>query len=234
MAAIKDAFLQVDPTEAKMNRIRVLIADDHPAARKGIQMFLGTDPCTQVVGEAEDCRDAVRKAKSLQPDVILMDLLMPEPCGVETIAEIKSCIPNVKIVVLTMVRYEQAAKIAMAAGADGFLRKDIDGESILRAIHTVRPRNMPPNPRTGWPASRDMAKHAASSRNTLLTDREKEVLEAMVKGLSNRDIAQVLDISENTIKTHVKHIFNKLDVSGRTEAVFLATKLGLILPKQEG
>lgn len=120
-----------------MDRIRVLIADDHPATRKGIQMFLSTDPGTQVVGEAEDCQDAVRKAKSLRPDVILMDLLMPEPCGVEAIAEIKGCTPNVKIVVLTMVRHEQTAKIARAAGADGFLRKDIDGESILRAIRAV-------------------------------------------------------------------------------------------------
>jgi len=217
-----------------MDRIRVLIADDHPAARKGVQMFLSTDPCTQVVGEAEDCQDAVRKAKSLRPDVILMDLLMPEPCGVETIAEIKGCIPNVKIVVLTMVRHEQTAKIAMAAGADGFLRKDIDGESILRAIHTVRPMNMPSDPHTGWPASKNTARHTVSSGNTLLTDREKEVLEAMARGLSNRVIAQVLGVSENTIKAHVKHIFNKLDVSGRTEAVFLATKLGIILPKQEG
>jgi DNA-binding NarL/FixJ family response regulator len=197
-------------------------------------MFLSTDPSIRVIGEAENCQDAVDQARSLRPDVVLMDLLMPEGAGVEAIAEIKRRMPNVKIVVLTMYGGKRIVRAAMRAGADGYLSKNTDGDELLEAIHAVRSGDVPLDPRVVQYLPPDLAQRKDPSGYRPLTVREKEVLRLVADGLNNHEIAQVLDLSTNTAKAHVSNILSKLDVSGRAEAVVLALQLGLIRPHQEG
>lgn len=217
-----------------MNQTRVLVVDDHAIVRKGIWMFLSTELSIQMVGEAVDGQDAVRKAKSLQPDVILMDLVMPNEDGIEAIAEIKRCMPSVKIIVLTTFGDEAKVNAAMEAGADGYLLKDADGEELLQAIHAVQEGDMPLHPHvTRHLVKGDVARHRDTNRAEHLTDREKDVLRLVAKGLSNKGIAQVLSLCEGTVKVHVSNILSKLDVSSRTEAAVRAIQMGLISSDEE-
>jgi NarL family two-component system response regulator LiaR len=211
-----------------VNATRVLIVDDHAVVRRGIQMFLETDPSIQIVGEAEDCQDAVRKATSLQPDVILMDLVMPHGDGIEAIAEIKRHNPDLKIVVLTTFGDESRVGAAMEAGANGYLLKDADGGALLQAVHAVRQGDMPIHPRVAQYIVRNFAKHNGTNGNKSLTEREKEILQLVSQGLSNKAIAQILSLSAGTVKVHVSNILEKLGVSNRTEASVLALQMGLI------
>jgi DNA-binding NarL/FixJ family response regulator len=191
-------------------------------------MFLETDPSIQIVGEAEDCQDAVRKATSLQPDVILMDLVMPHGDGIEAIAEIKRHNPDLKIVVLTTFGDESRVGAAMEAGANGYLLKDADGGALLQAVHAVRQGDMPIHPRVAQYIVRNFAKHNGTNGNKSLTEREKEILQLVSQGLSNKAIAQILSLSAGTVKVHVSNILEKLGVSNRTEASVLALQMGLI------
>lgn len=211
-----------------MNATRVLIVDDHAVVRRGIQMFLETDPFIQVVGEAEDCQDAVRKAISLQPDVILMDLVMPHGDGIEAIAEIKRHSPDLKVVVLTTFGDESRVRAAMEAGADGYLLKDADGAALLQAVHAVQQGDMPIHPRVVQHLVTNFAKRDDANENKCLTEREKEILQLVSQGLSNKAIAQTLCLSAGTVKVHVSNILEKLGVSNRTEASVLALQMGLI------
>jgi NarL family two-component system response regulator LiaR len=218
---------------AKMNATRVLIVDDHAVVRRGIQMFLDTDPSIQIVGEAEDCQDAVRKTKSLQPDVILMDLVMPNGDGIEAIVEIKRCTPDAKVVVLTTFADEPRVNAAMEAGANGYLLKDADGDALLRAIHAVQQGDAPLHPRVAQHVVRNARKRKDANGNRPLTEREREVLRLVTGGLSNKAIAQALNLSEGTVKVHVSNIFKKLNVSSRTEASVRALQTGLISPVED-
>ncbi len=200
--------------------------------RKGIQMFLSTESSIQVVGEAEDGWDAVRKAQDLQPDVVLMDLVMPQRDGIEAIAEIKQHIPQVKIIVLTTFEDETRVNAAMEAGADGYLLKDADGEALLQAIHAVCQGDVPLHPHVARHLIRAVAKHRNMTRPGNLTEREREVLRLVAKGLSNRAVARSLSISEGTAKVHVSNILSKLNVSSRTEAAVWAVQMGLVSPDE--
>jgi len=215
-----------------MTHTRVLIVDDHPAVRKGIQMFLSTDPCVQVVGEAENGQDALCQAMNQDPDVIVIDLLMPGGAGVEAIAKIKRCIPDVKIIVLTMFSDELCVTASVRAGADGFLLKNADGGQLLQAIEAVQRGITPLDPRVAH-VFRAVARDEYRTEYRALTTREKEILKLVVRGLNNQAIARELDLSQNTVKTHLKNILNKLDVSDRTEAAVQAVHLGLILPSED-
>jgi DNA-binding NarL/FixJ family response regulator len=211
-----------------MNVTRVLIVDDHLVVRRGIQMLLDTDDSIRLVGEAENGRDAVRNAKALQPDVILMDLVMPNGDGIESIAEIKRSIPNVKIIVLTTFGDEPRAKAALEAGADGYLLKDADGEALLQAIGAVQRGDMPIHPHVAPHLIRNRTRLQGSGRIAFLTEREKEVLQLVAQGLSNKAIAEALNLSPGTVKVHVSNILSKLNVSSRTEASVLALRSSLI------
>jgi DNA-binding NarL/FixJ family response regulator len=211
-----------------MNPIRVLLADDHAVVRKGIQMFLSTEPSIQLVGEAADCQDTIRKVTSLQPEVVLMDLVMPQGSGLETIAEIKHRLPNVKIIVLTMFEDHTSVTVAMKAGADGYLLKDAEGEKLLQAIHSVQRGEVPLDPRVARYLAEDYTSNYPTSGGKLLTKREKEILRLLANGLSNHTMAQELNISQDTVKAHVSSILRKLNASGRTEAAVWATQMGLI------
>jgi len=216
-----------------MRQIRVLIVDDQLVARKGIQMFLSTDPSIQIVGEADNGQDAVRQVKSLQPDVILMDLLMPEGAGIEAIAEIKRFLPDVKVVVLTMSGDEIGFMTAMKAGADGYLLKRADGEELIQAIHAAQRGDVPLDPHIAPYQPRYFEKYGNTSTYMPLTAREKEILQLLARGLTTNDLAQELELSESTVKTHTRNIFTKLNVSTRTEAIAVAVRIGLISPDKD-
>ena len=216
-----------------MNAPRVLIVDDHAVVRRGIQMFLETDPSIQIVGEAEDCLDAVQKARNLQPDVILMDLVMPQGDGIEAIAEIKRHSPDLKIVVLTTFGDESRVMAAMEAGANGYLLKDADGGVLLQAVHAAHQGDMPIHPHVAQYLVRSFTKRDGANGNKGLTEREKEILQLVSQGLSNKAIAQSLSLTPGTVKVHISNILDKLGVSNRTEASVLALQMGLISPTED-
>lgn len=212
-----------------MKQIRVLIVDDHAVVRLGIQMMINTEPTIKVVGEAKDGQEAIRQVKHLRPDIVLMDLVMPQGDGVEAIAETKRDYPEVKIIVLTTFDDDLKIHAAMKAGADGYLLKDADGEALLRAIRSVQQGEMPLHPRIARRLIRGEAKPNGTNGIGHLTEREKEILQLVAKGCSNKIVAQDLNLSEGTVKVHVSNIFAKLGVSSRLEAALWATQKGLAL-----
>ncbi len=215
----------------RVNPTRVLIADDHVIVRKGLQMLLGTEPSIQVVGEAEDSQDAIQKAKSLEPDVILMDLVMPQGDSFQAIAEIKSCVAA-KIIVLTIFHDETMINAAIEAGADGYLLKDADDEGLIRAIHAVQEGEMPFHPLIVRHLVTKVARSKGADEESL-TKREEEVLRLVAKGMSTRAIARVLTIEEGTVRLHIHNILRKLDVSSRAGAAIRAVQMGLLAPDEK-
>ena len=216
-----------------MNSIRLLIVDDHLVVRQGIQMLLDTEPSIQVVGEAGNSKDAVREAGRLKPDVILMDLVMPQGDGIQAIAEITRSITTIKIIVLTMFHDETKISAAIEAGADGYLLKDADGEELIRAIHAVQQGGMPFDPQVARHLITKVAKSKDTSESSRLTKREEEVLRLLAKGVSTKAVAQALCIEEGTARVHIHNILLKLGVSSRTSAAVWALQMG-ILPPVEG
>lgn len=202
--------------------------------RKGILLFLDTEPSIKVVGEVDNGRDAVCQAKFLKPDVILMDLVMPEGDGIEAITELIRCLPKVRIIVLTTFCDKDKVRAAMKAGAHGYLLKDADGLALLRAIETVQKGGMPLHPSVTDELVHDLTQHVNSNGHKSLTDREEEILRLVGKGLSNRDVAEELTITEGTVKVHVSNILGKLGVKSRTEATLRAIEMGLIRAQQRG
>lgn len=212
-----------------MSPIRVLVVDDHPVVRKGIQMYIGTEPTIELVGEAKDGASAVLQVKRLQPDVVIMDLFMPHKDGVTAIAEIKRDFPQVKIIVLTTFEHNDRINAAIEAGADGYLLKDADGEALIEAIKTARHGEMMPlDCRVARRLLHDAIGQAAPNQLVRLTEREHEVLDLLAKGLSNKAIAEALSLAEGTIKIYVSRILSKLRVSSRTEAALHSIRLGLV------
>lgn len=211
-----------------MKKIRVLIVDDHAVVRKGIQMILSTEPTIKIVGEAQDGEDAIYKVKSLNPDVVLMDLVMPHKDGIEAITEIKGNYPDTKVLVLTTFEDEEKIKAAMQADVDGYLLKDSEGEELPQAILAAGRGDMPLHPRVARYLFKGTKSINGADETELLTPREKEVLELVAHGLSNKDIAEALHLSAGTIKVHVSHILSKLNAASRTEAAVWAAQMGLI------
>lgn len=207
---------------------RVLVVDDHAIVRKGVVMFLDSEPSVQIVGEAKDGQDALQKAAWLKPDVILLDLVMPDSDGISTITELRSRFPDTKIIVLTSFDDEEHVTMAMKAGANGYLLKDADGEALLRAIQTVQTGGTPLHPAITDYFLKNVIQKNGIEKKDQLTLREKEVLRLVAKGLSNKGVAESLRITEGTAKVHISNILGKLNASSRTEAAFWATQTGLI------
>lgn len=205
-------------------RIRLLIADDHPIVRAGLQDVLNSQPDLEVVGEASTGLEAVDLTSRLHPDVVVMDLRMPEMDGVEAIAQIKARHPNVQILVVTT--YDSDADIlpAIETGATGYLLKDTPRKELFEAIR----KSAQGKPvLTSSVAARLMERMRGPVEEALST-REIEVLKLVAKGARNRKIAEKLYITEATVKSHLIHIFGKLGVSDRTEAVTKALDRGIL------
>ena len=205
--------------------IRVLLVDDHSVVREGLRMFLGRDPELDVVGEASDGAEAIQLAQQLRPDVILMDLLMPGMNGITAIKAIRSTLPDTEVIALTSVLESEAVLGAVKAGAIGYLLKDTQAIELRKAIKAAAAGHVQLSPQASsylLHSVRDLETHEA------LTDREMEVLRLLSQGKSNKEIAHDLQVVEDTIKTHVRHILAKLSVQSRTQAVLSAVRLGLI------
>jgi two-component system, NarL family, response regulator LiaR len=205
--------------------IRVLIADDHSVVREGLRMFLGRDPELAVIGEAADGEEAVRLARQLRPDVVLMDLLMPLMDGIAATSAIHNELPETEVIALTSVLESAAVVGAVKAGAIGYLLKDTRAHELRRAIKAAAAGQVQLSPQ----ASAYLVREVRAPETTgALTEREAEVLRLLAQGQSNKEIAQTLQIVEDTVKTHVKHILAKLGVQSRTQAALCAIRLGML------
>ncbi len=204
--------------------IRVVIADDHPVVRDGLRGMLGSEPDFEIVGEAADGAAAIDAALRARPDVVLMDLRMPRVDGIMATARICAQDPGIRVLVLTT--YDTDADIvrAIEAGATGYVLKDARREDLFRAVRSVAAGASVLAPAV---ASRVMGKMRAPGQDAL-SAREIEVLELVGKGRSNKEIASALTISEATVKTHLLHVFSKLGVEDRTQAVTVALARGIL------
>lgn len=210
--------------------IRVVIADDHSVVREGLRMFLGRDPELEVVGEAADGVEAVERSRQLHPNVVLMDLLMPVMDGITAISIIRTELPEIEVIALTSVLEGSAVVGAVRAGAIGYLLKDTQAPELRRAIKAAAAGQVQLSPQASSYLMREVQ---SPEKAEALTERETEVLRLLVQGQSNKDIARDLHITEDTVKTHVKHILAKLAVQSRTQAVLAAMRLGLVSPEHD-
>jgi two-component system, NarL family, response regulator LiaR len=211
--------------------IRVLIADDHAIVRMGLRALIATEPGLEVVGEAVDGMDAVRKARSLRPDVIVLDLVMPRKDGIQAAAEITQEDPGARILVLTSFAEEDKLVPAFKAGAVGYLLKDSAPQDLLQAIRDVAQGASSLHPRIAHKLIRELSRPAdRPAAGALLTEREREVARLVAEGLCNEEIAARLRLGERTVRTHISHILGKLHLANRTQVALYALREGLARP----
>jgi DNA-binding NarL/FixJ family response regulator len=204
--------------------IRIVLADDHSVVRQGLKMFLSLDPDLEVIGEAQNGKEALELAKELKPDVVLMDLLMPVMDGITAIGEIRSVLPDTEVIALTSVLEDASVVGAVKAGAIGYLLKDTQSDELCRAIKAAAAGQVQLSPQA---AARLMREVRAPESPETLTERETDVLRLLTKGLANKEIARELSIGEKTVKTHVSNVLLKLNVRSRTQAALYAAQIGL-------
>jgi DNA-binding NarL/FixJ family response regulator len=206
--------------------IRVMVVDDHPVVRQGLVSVLGDEDDLEVVGEAGSGREAVALVSRLRPDVVLLDLEMPDMDGVEAIPLLLAARPGIGVLVFTAYDTDERVLGALRAGARGYLLKGASADDIARGIRTVHDGGSSLEPRV---ASKLVAEVAGPRvRGTSLSDREREVLRLVADGLPTKQIALSLSISERTVKFHVNSIFHKLGADNRAQAVALAAQRGLL------
>ncbi|SDO15752.1 two component transcriptional regulator, LuxR family [Psychrobacillus sp. OK028] len=211
--------------------IRVLIADDHHVVRRGLMFFLKTQKDMDIVGEATNGKEAVQLTSSLNPDVILMDLVMPVMDGIEATKRIKESNPEIQILMLTSFSDRDHVIPALKAGAAGYQLKDIEPDDLADAIRKLmRGENtLHPEATTQLEKEGDSVELSPHEEHPL-TPREQDVLSELTKGKSNKEIASSLFVTEKTVKTHISNIFAKLNVQDRTQAALYAVKHGLTEP----
>ncbi len=208
--------------------IRILVVDDHTVVREGLCVLIEEWPEFQVVGQAGDGEQAVRLARTLRPDVILMDLVMPRKDGVAAIGEIKEEDPGARILVLTSFSEDRKAFEAVKAGALGYLLKDSSSDEVLQAIRDVFRGELSLQPSLALRVIRELGRPSSlPPTEQPLTDREVQVLKLVAQGLSNQEIGDRLSITERTVRSHVSNILEKLHLANRTQAALYALRKGL-------
>jgi two-component system NarL family response regulator len=211
----------VTPTGVAVAHTRVLVVDDHALLRTGVANIINQEPAFEVVAEAANGIDAVGAFERHRPDVTLMDLRMPGMEGVEAISRIRAIDPHARVIVLTTYDADEDIARALQAGAKAYILKDIAASALVACIHDVLAGKT-------YLAPSAAAKLAERVTQVQLTPRELATLRLMADGHSNKEIASALEISERTVKTHLGHLFEKLGVTSRTEAVRVATRRGLV------
>jgi two-component system, NarL family, response regulator LiaR len=206
--------------------VSVLIADDHPVVRQGLRTFLDLQEGLTVVGEAATGAEAVAKVQDLLPEVVLMDLVMPDLDGVEAARRIREVSPSTKVIVLTSYAEDEKIFPAIKAGAAGYLLKDVEPEELANGIRRVHQGEALLHPKIAARLMREVTREKAEAE--VLTARELEVLRGLAKGLSNKAIAEELVVSEKTVKTHVSNILAKLHLADRTQAAVYALREHLV------
>jgi len=212
-----------------LETIKVLIADDHPVVRKGLSALLAAKAAgIDVVGEAVNGSEAIARTKELNPDVILMDLMMPEMDGVEAIKRIMEDIPDAKILVMTSFATDDMVFPAIKSGALGYLLKDSESDELINAIRHVHQGEPSLHPKIARKVLMEISNPVTKTTSEdPLTDRELDVLKSIAQGKSNQEIGMALSISETTVRTHVSRILAKLHLASRTQAALYALKEGL-------
>jgi DNA-binding NarL/FixJ family response regulator len=220
--------------------IKVLLVDDQTLIRQGIRLLLEIEPDIQVVGQAANGREALQQVESIHPDVVLMDVRMPEMDGVAATRELTANRPEVKVIILTTFEDDETVFEGLKAGARGYLLKDISSEEMAQAVRKVAAGEALIEPRLTRKVLAEFSRLATASNQhapskatpdglvVSLTEREYEVLNALAHGLSNREIAEQLVITEGTVKNHVSNLIDKLGVRDRTQAILKGQELGLI------
>jgi DNA-binding NarL/FixJ family response regulator len=218
--------------------IRVLLVDDHAMVRRGLRDFLELHDDIEIVGEASDGAAAIEQATALQPDVVLMDLMLPGVDGIEATARIRADLPDVEIVALTSFVEEARALAAIEAGASGFLLKDAEADELAAAIRAAATGEVHLDPAIAGIVARHLRPGTAGEPDggpgdgiATLTARERDVLASVAQGLSNRAIAEALGITERTARTHVSNVLAKLGLASRTQAALFAVQHGLDRPR---
>lgn len=213
-----------------MKKTRVLVADDHALFRKGVATLLRDADGFSVVGEARDGREAVAKAQTLTPDVVLMDIYMPGMDGLEAARRIKAAMPATKIVMLTVSEEDQSLFDAVKAGAQGYLLKSVEPEELFHTLRGVVRGEafITPSMAAKILAEFTRQARAGKGRDSVLSPREREVLDLLTRGAVNKEIAAALQISGNTVKNHLKSIMEKLHVQNRVQIVAHALRQGLV------
>jgi NarL family two-component system response regulator LiaR len=208
--------------------IGVLVVDDHAVVREGLRSFLELQEGIEVVGEAADGEEALRRAEELRPDVILMDLVMPKLDGVGAMRELRRRLPESRVIVLTSFADDDRLLPAIQAGAAGYLLKDAEPRELARAVRAANDGEALLDPAVAARLVEAIAQAPGEEPPERLTPREREVLELIGRGLSNKLIARELEVSEKTVKNHVSHVLAKLGVSDRTQAALHAERTGLL------
>jgi two-component system, NarL family, response regulator LiaR len=208
--------------------IRILIVDDHAVVREGLRAFLQTQAGLEVAGEAADGNDAIEAASRLRPDVILMDLVMPELGGVAAMRLLRARVPEARVIVLTSFLDEDKLLPALRAGAAGYLLKNAEPKELVRAVRAAHAGEALLDPVVAARVVETLAAGGDEDPIDRLTPREREVLVLIGRGFPNKRIARELEISEKTVKTHVGHVLAKLGVTDRTQAAVFAVRAGLV------
>src|SRR5438270_89560 len=214
-----------------MDKIRVLIVDDHGVVRQGLRMFLTLDPEIEVVGEAANGEEAVNLARELRPDVVLMDLLMPVMDGRIATQTIREQMPEVEVMALTSVLDDASVTGAIRAGAIGYLLKNTQADELRRAVKAAAAGQVHLSPEA---AARLVKEMQIPGSPEALTERETVVLRLLARGAANKQIARELHIGEQTVKTHVSNILGKLQLQSRTQAALYAVDRGLVSANEIG
>lgn len=213
-------------------RIRILLADDHTILRAGLRMMLNAQPDMEVIGEAQDGRQAINTTMSLQPDIVLMDITMPDMNGIEATKQIKRVAPEVKVLVLTMHENDEYVFQALRAGASGYILKEAADTELITALHVLRSGQFYLSPSAQSVIVGDYLQrvHTGEEKDSYnnLTEREKEILKLVAEGYTNNQIAERLVISPKTVDTHRTHVMDKLNLHSRAELVKYAMRRGLL------
>lgn len=213
-------------------KIRILLADDHTILRAGLKMMLNAQPDMEVIGEAQDGRQAIQEVQRLLPDIVLMDITMPDMNGIEATRQIKKILPDIKILILTMHEHDEYVFQALRAGASGYMLKEAADTELISALHIVQSGQFYLSPMAQSVMVGDYLQRVRFGEEkdsySSLTEREREILKLVAEGHTNNQIAERLIISPKTVDTHRTHIMDKLNLHSRAELVKYAMRRGLL------